>query len=131
MHACMHAWMDASIHPSIPTYVHTYVRTYIRTYVHTYITLHDITLHYSTLHYIYITYHYITLHCNTIHTYIRMYSWLKPPFPGELPRPPRFGKDFEGKAIDTSTMLGPRSNPQQLTMEVLRQEAPPLARGLT
>mmetsp|Transcript_10658 Transcript_10658/g.23464 ORF Transcript_10658/g.23464 Transcript_10658/m.23464 type:complete len:581 (+) Transcript_10658:41-1783(+) len=42
-----------------------------------------------------------------------------------------FGKDFEGKAIDTSTMLGPRSNPQQLTMEVLRQEAPPLARGLT
>eukprot|EP00435_Cladocopium_sp_Y103_P036363 s442_g9.t1 len=42
-----------------------------------------------------------------------------------------FGKDFEGKAIDTATMLGPRSDPQQLTMEVLRQEAPPLARGLT
>eukprot|EP00435_Cladocopium_sp_Y103_P010533 s1902_g2.t1 len=42
-----------------------------------------------------------------------------------------FGKDFEGKAIDTATMLGPRSSPQQLTMEVLRQEAPPLARGLT
>ena len=42
-----------------------------------------------------------------------------------------FGKQFQGKDVDTETMLGMSTTPSSLTLQVLEREAPPLAWGLT
>ncbi|CAE7290221.1 unnamed protein product, partial [Symbiodinium pilosum] len=42
-----------------------------------------------------------------------------------------FGKDYQGVAIDTTTMLGPKTTPSELTMSKLSEPAAPMARGVT
>ena len=43
----------------------------------------------------------------------------------------RFGREFEGKPIEAPELLGPATEPKNLTMAELQKSAPPMARGLT
>lgn len=47
------------------------------------------------------------------------------------PSSPRFAREFQGEAIEASALLGARTRPEHLTLQALREEAPPMARGIT
>ncbi|CAK9080133.1 Uncharacterized protein SCF082_LOCUS38220 [Durusdinium trenchii] len=42
-----------------------------------------------------------------------------------------FAREFQGEAIEASALLGARTRPEHLTLQALREEAPPMARGIT
>ena len=43
----------------------------------------------------------------------------------------RFAREFQGEAIEASALFGARTRPEHLTLQALREEAPPMARGMT
>ncbi|CAK9083439.1 unnamed protein product [Durusdinium trenchii] len=42
-----------------------------------------------------------------------------------------FAREFQGEAIEASALFGARTRPEHLTLQALREEAPPMARGMT